>query len=368
MSMLRSISSSRLVLCLALAGLVSATHAATITVNTTGDTLGQAGQCSLRDAFYSALYDDNGGNPDCVAGSGADTIVFDTVAFPAGSLTVIALDPNWGAMEMNGPDPMWSPLDPAIVLAIDGGRRVVLDGGDGMPFFRVAGKAELTLKGMTLQNGASLSSSGYGDGGALYVDSSAALTLEDMTISNNRASIFGGGLYARSSTVIIRDSLFTGNSASQGGAVHSSGGGSLTIERTHFEGNSADALGGAIRSGAPIQISDSTITANQLRFPGTGAGVSFTLTGITPRSISNSSITNNSPGNNCGGEPFTGAGNKYWPESDTSCPAGTGTYVNPVPPAPAAPVAVPVDAPWALGGVSALLGLLGWSRASRKPR
>src|SRR5262245_7883546 len=74
--------SSPFVLAAAIAGVTVPTtaFAATITVNTTSDTLANDGQCSIREAIINA--NNNAATwTDCTAGSGVDTIVL-----PAGTI------------------------------------------------------------------------------------------------------------------------------------------------------------------------------------------------------------------------------------------------------------------------------------------
>ncbi len=293
-------------------------QAATITVDTADNTPSPTG-CSLREALTSAQMDDNTwGNGACASGNGADTIVFDSVAFPPGGLTTIALTDD--------------PISLNFIfteIIIDGDQRVALDAGSSTSRVLYANGSDikLTLRGLTLRNGRTNSSSDGGDAGAgIYLDNGVTLRLENSVVEDNVAGINGGGIFSRDSTLTIVDSVFTGNMATLGwgGAVYSTGSGSLTVESSHFEQNTANTQGGALYSGVATTITDSTITRNTLATPGAGAGVRFTLP--RARTLNNNQITNNAPGNNCAGESFTGSGNRYWPPSDTSCAAGTGTF------------------------------------------
>ena len=64
--------------------------AATITVNSVGDTVSDSGQCVLREAISAADGDaPSGSSPgECAAGSGSDTVVFDFGASPGPHLIV----------------------------------------------------------------------------------------------------------------------------------------------------------------------------------------------------------------------------------------------------------------------------------------
>lgn len=315
-------------------------QAATITVDTADNTPGGAG-CSLREALTSAQFDDsNWGNGSCASGSGADTIVFDTAVFPAGSLTSIVLLPD---------DPIYLSFA-STDITIDGDGRVELAAGHASRVVYAEGSGvHLTLQGLTLSGGQA-----SGDGGSLYLDQGVTFRLENSVVKNSTATINGGAIFSRDSTLTVVDSVFTGNQAGgEGGAIYSAGSGSLSIEGSRFEGNTAQTIGGALRSGVPTTITGSVITGNILRTPGSGAGVSFTLNHT--RALNDNQITNNAPGNNCGGESFEGSGNRYWPPSDTSCPAKTGIFSDPTPAPPSAPTPVPTLGQWAVLLLSTVL-------------
>ena len=98
-----------------------------------------------------------------------------------------------------------------------------------------------------------------GNGGAVYI-SSAAVTLENVTMRNNAAANHAGALYLGSCDLTLDASVsFTGNSAgNHGGAIYvtyknnedgTKTGSVLTVNGTTFQNNSALA-GGAI-SGSP---------------------------------------------------------------------------------------------------------------------
>ncbi|BEP93936.1 hypothetical protein GmRootA79_23200 [Acidovorax sp. A79] len=318
--------------------------AATITVNTT-TVMGGDGLCSLTEALGSAVTD-TVWDADCALGSGADTIAFDPAAFPAGSTITLgsALD-----------------IYQASNTTIDGGGRVTLDGGGATPLVTatLAGTT-LTLRGLTLAGG-NTAGGGPTDGGGIYADG-VTLNIDHSVITGNTALANGGGLFSRDSTVTITDSQFTANTASLGGAVYSTGSGSLTVANSRFTGNIAGQQGGALYSGVNTLVTGSIIANNASPAAGganRGAGVRFSAPAGHTFTLNHNQITDNTPGDNCySAIPFTGTGNQYWPESDTSCPAAAGRFANPLAP----PAAIPVDAPWALALLSALVAALGLHR------
>lgn len=324
-------------------------QAASVTVNSnTADNTAGDQLCSLREALDNALSAWDWTNGDCTAGTGTDTIGFDPAAFPAASLTTISL---------NG-SPLYFSFNTANIT-IDGDQRVMLDAGyTSRVLYAEGSSVQLTLRGLTLKGGAT---SPGEDGGGIYLDNGVTFRLENSVVSSNTAAVNGGGIFSRDSTLTVVDSLFTGNQAGgEGGAIYSTGSGSLTVDGSRFEANTGQAVGGALRSGVPTTITGTTITGNALLTPGSGAGVSFTLN--RTRTLNNNTIINNAPGNNCGGESFTGSGNQYWPPSDTSCSAGTGTFVDPTPAPVPTPTPVPTLEQWALMLLSTLLAGLSMTR------
>src|SRR4051812_29745241 len=114
--------------------------AATITVNTTDDSLAADGKCSLREAVNAANADAGG---DCAAGSGSDTI-----ALPSGTfkLTIAGAgeDANaTGDLDLNSPIPIGG--------AGCGGTTV--DGNQIDRVFDVGGARTATLQGLTVTGG-----------------------------------------------------------------------------------------------------------------------------------------------------------------------------------------------------------------------
>ncbi|MCS6875996.1 MAG: right-handed parallel beta-helix repeat-containing protein, partial [Aquificaceae bacterium] len=109
--------------------------------------------------------------------------------------------------------------------------------------------ADVTIEGITFQNGNNSS----GDGGGLYVKTREAnITLTNNTFSGNQAQ-YGGGAYASSGsgTVTLTNNTFSGNQAQYGGGAYAySGSGTITLTNNTFSGNQARYGGGAFaRSG-----------------------------------------------------------------------------------------------------------------------
>jgi hypothetical protein len=138
---------------------------------------------------------------------------------------------------------------------IDGGGRVILSGGDTNRILYLDSDyntptPRLTVQRLTFRDGRA---SGTGEdtalgGGAIYRDG-GSLTVIDSTFIDNHApspgqDIAGGAIYGfGGGETVISGSVFTGNAASDGGAVGSLNG-DLTIINSTFDGNAATGTGG----------------------------------------------------------------------------------------------------------------------------
>ena len=102
-----------------------------------------------------------------------------------------------------------------------------------------------------------------GDGGAIYNESAAGMTVAADFTDNNAAN--GGAIYNKNGTLAISGGVFTDNHATEnGGAIYHGGAGSLTIDGTELIGNSATGgNGGAVFSGnGTLNVKNSTFTGN----------------------------------------------------------------------------------------------------------
>ncbi|MDW8434521.1 MAG: right-handed parallel beta-helix repeat-containing protein, partial [Aquificaceae bacterium] len=131
-------------------------------------------------------------------------------------------------------------------------------------------QADVTIEGITFQNGNNSS----GDGGGLYVKTREAnITLTNNTFSGNQAQ-YGGGAYAGSGsgTVTLTNNTFSNNTAQYdgGGAYARSYSGTVTLTNNTFSGNQAQNGGGAYAySGSGnINLTNNTFSGNQARYGG----------------------------------------------------------------------------------------------------
>ena len=276
-----------------LAGGLFATQAqaATITVVANGTTgvvyenTALRGDCSLVGAIINANTDSTSGDPDCEAGSGADTIVL-----PKGAtFTLTAIhNPDDGD---NGLPQITSPI------SIKGNGSIIeRDRSNGVPRFRIfqvgspatnVGGA-LSLDRITVRNGHST-----GQGGAIEVAvPESSLVLTSSTLSGNVAETFGGALVATGS-VSITDSTISGNTAViHGGGLYLENVAAATLTNSTLHGNTAAYQGGGIYLGGTATLANVTVTANSTSdTTGEGAGIFVGEVGIL--NLANSIVAGN---------------------------------------------------------------------------
>jgi hypothetical protein len=127
-----------------------------------------------------------------------------------------------------------------------------------------------------------LADSGPADvsGGGAGIWNTGTLTVADSTIANNASPAgtissdisYGGGISNYGGTATITGCTITGNSASEGGGIYSSGtAGSLTLSISTISGNSTLGSGGGIYVfGRPASITDCVISGNTAGSDGGG--------------------------------------------------------------------------------------------------
>ncbi len=182
-----------------------------------------------------------------------------------------------------------------------------------------------------------------GNGGALHVSGSAAVTIIGGDVSNNKAAAEGGGLWNGAGTMTIDGTTILMNKASGvaadngGGGIYNLNGGTLIIDNAMVMDNMADGTagsGGGIlndigamatitnttisgnssnRAGGGIENNAGTITLNTVLLntnstmmsPGNGGGLHVTGMGIV--NLTNGTVTGNTAGSE-GGGLWNGAG------------------------------------------------------------
>lgn len=222
------------------------------------------------------------------------------------------------------------------VVTVNGGgytlSRSSASGTDPFRFFLVRGSGQLNLNNLTLENGFL---NGY-RGGAVFVDSNASLTTNNVSFSNNKiyngtggaiyskglVTISGGnitnneanaasatlgkgaGLFSNNGTLILRNTRVSENSANgDGGGIHVDGG-TLTMTNTEVTQNSNNSNygGGIYVDNADVSIDKSSITNNLAAYGAeVGDGGGLFVKNSSGGTISASTISSNTAGSSGGG-------------------------------------------------------------------
>src|SRR4051794_1371481 len=220
-------------------------HASIINVEGPQDSLAQPPQdfsmnhCTFRKALFSANNDSSAAYPQCISGSGLDTIVFDSPF----TITMAIARADQADGETSGD------FNITQSLIIEGGGTII-DGAALDRVFHIIGTpatpVTVTIRNMWIRNGR-----GVEGGGGILVDG-ATVNLENVTISGSVAS------------------------AEDGGGIKVVNGGTLNMTNCTITGNHTVVHGGAIAiddSLASVTITSSTITGNSGGFSNTSGGI-----------------------------------------------------------------------------------------------
>lgn len=155
-----------------------------------------------------------------------------------------------------------------------------------------------------------------GNGGGLHVTGAGEAVVTGSTVTDNTASLEGGGLWNGTGTMTVTDTVVSGNTASgaaadDGGGGLFNNGGTLVVTGSEVTGNSADGAagsgGGILTLAGTLTVTDSSVDGNDATRAGGGVeateGSTTTLTGGTLWQ----NETGAAPGNG-GGLHLTGEG------------------------------------------------------------
>lgn len=257
--------------------------AATFTVTSTAD----SGAGSLRQAVL-----------DANAAAGDDTIVFDslfntsqTITLTTGELLVTAN----GSLTINGPGP----------------ELLTLSGNNTSRILSSSANAIVNINGLRFTAGNGAGTLNTGRGGAIY-NVGGTMVITNSVITGNSAAN-GGALNNAASTspsvpanlTIINCSITNNTSSSSGAAMQNFSTSFLNIRNTTVSGNTSNGTGiaGAFQANGTVTITNSTFSGNSAP-AGTGGGVYFN--GTTSLTMTNTTIVNNSSLNGAGGLHRTG--------------------------------------------------------------
>ncbi len=201
-------------------------------------------------------------------------------------------------------------------MTINGGAHAVtVSGNNAVRVFFVNTDVAFDLQNLTVANGYTADSGGgiYNDGGALTltnvtlsdnnsdydgggIETYGTLTVTNCTFSGNSTSGVGGGIDNRE-TLTITGGTFSENSAANGGAVFNDG--TLAITNSTFSGNSAlfnESLGyggggGGIASiSGTLDVMNSTFTNNNADMAGGGIVAQYDITSVINSTLSGNTV------------------------------------------------------------------------------
>jgi hypothetical protein len=161
---------------------------------------------------------------------------------------------------------------------------------------------DLTLAGLTIQNGRTTGNGSSGFGGGIRFGSSGVLTLNRSTLSGNSTTgsqADGGGIYTDFGDVALNQSTLSRNSATDGlGGGIATFGGDVTINQSTISGNSTagtGAVGGGIHAFfGDVTLNQSTLSGNSTTGTNAHGGGIFSYFGVV--TIRNSIVAGNSVG------------------------------------------------------------------------
>ncbi|HWH27855.1 MAG TPA: right-handed parallel beta-helix repeat-containing protein, partial [Mycobacteriales bacterium] len=198
-----------------------------------------AGECTLRAAVQQAQAS---GGPDTIVFADGVTSVTLTIA-PAGEAADGSDDAATGDLDLDD-------------VTIDGDGVSISNGDVADRLFHVEPGGTARLIGLELLGGTAPgagSASGGGSGGAVL--NAGSLTVENGRIADSTAVRAGGGIEASAgSETTVVGTLFEGNSTGtspgNGGGIHITGGGTVTVEDSEFLANTAANEGGGVWNSA----------------------------------------------------------------------------------------------------------------------
>jgi len=285
MSVFKRISMSfLLVLCFGLTA-----NAAVFTVTKTADTNDGVcdADCSLREAVAAAN-----------ASADDDTIEFSSLFDAPQTITLsgaeLLVGPN-GSLTINGP----------------GADLLTISGNNASRILSSSANAVVNIDGIRFTAGNGAGAINTGRGGAIY-NVGATMVITDSIITGNTAAN-GGALNNAASTspsvpatLTIINCAITGNtSSSSGAAMQNFSTSTLHLRNTTVSGNTSNGTGiaGAFQANGTVTITNSTFSGNSAP-SGTGGGVYYN--GTTSLIMTNTTIVNNSSSVGGGGLHRTG--------------------------------------------------------------
>jgi len=148
----------------------------------------------------------------------------------------------------------------------------VVDGSASGTVLTVGTGTTVTITDLTIRNG----SNSFGGG----IDNNGALTLNNDTISGNKASDGGGGIYNAGGTLTLNNDTLSGNSASTGGGIENDSSGVLKLANVTISKNTAANGSGVYLNSGRSTIVNTILAGNTTgSSAGCGSGSFFDIGG-----------------------------------------------------------------------------------------
>ncbi len=155
---------------------------------------------------------------------------------------------------------------------------------------------------LTINNSSFISSTAASRGGAIYNDGLgvSVVTIDGSTFTANQTlGGNGGGAIYNEATVNVSDSLFEDNATSAtsggGGAIRNVVSSTLVVADSSFDGNTAYEAGGAIRNSGALTVTGSTFASNSVISTTRGGGAIY-VSDLASLLVGNSTFSANSAG------------------------------------------------------------------------
>ncbi|HNT77736.1 MAG TPA: right-handed parallel beta-helix repeat-containing protein, partial [Anaerolineae bacterium] len=147
----------------------------------------------------------------------------------------------------------------------------------------------VTIEDVWITGGDAAAGGSSVNGGGVYVNASATLTLRNVTLENNHADN-GAGVYSNYATLLVEDSLIADNGAAlDGGGLYALNG-QVSFLRSTLRGNTAGNGGGLYLSGSIATLRNNTWNSNSV----TGEGGALYLNGVTSLAFEANLVRDNS--------------------------------------------------------------------------
>lgn len=166
----------------------------------------------------------------------------------------------------------------SINIVGNGIGHTLIDGQSISQVFAIGGNIKVNIRKLSFQNCKKVGNPSFPAGSAILLFS-GFLTLENCRFVNNQADL-GGAIYQAGGVLVIRKSLFDGNSATQGAALNLEGG-FTTLSDCDLTNNSVSHFGPAIHAFASneLTIINSKVRGNHNLTVGNSTGGALSLNG-----------------------------------------------------------------------------------------